>query len=57
VQYRGLADSIVNYGVAQHQATDLASFESAATKHMESLSDELSRTGQLAATALPSMLA
>lgn len=57
VQYRGLADSIVSSGVAQHQATVLASFESAATKHIDSLSDEISHSSVPPAEVLPSMLA
>ena len=57
VQYRGLADSIVTSGVAQHQASVLASFESAATKHIDRLSDELAQSTAPVATVLPSMLA
>jgi diguanylate cyclase (GGDEF)-like protein/PAS domain S-box-containing protein len=57
VQYRGLADSIVSSGVQQHQASVLASFESAASKHMESLTSEISRSTESVAILLPSMLA
>lgn len=57
VQYRGLADSIVSSGVAQHQESVFASFESAAAERIDSLSDELSRTKEPVATALASMLA